>query len=338
MSSKFALAFSVILAISVSGCSKSPKGFYVSQNLGTLCVLELKSHGRVLIRDLSEESPSVAETTFVVENGIVRIHEFKVGGTTSAWEFSMVKDTLVTAKGIKFNKDTSSKTYSPAERLAERKAEEEKEEAEERKQAEQQAEQERKQEEQRLLAQKAREVEDLKLKEQADKQHAERERIAALQKQAEQERAKAIEDAKIAKENAKRYAAEHLPTFTNQIATLMSNDGRIYSNICLKRASLDGIVYTFTNALGGGLIPNPKLDPDTLESLNIDTNMIAVGEDRALVKAELDRQYNLMVAQVGATKADEYRRDMNQRLNSYAGQQAFAMQYGIARPTGRLRR
>ena len=60
-----------ILAISLCGCSKSPKGFYVSETRNSTYCLEFKSHGKVIIRDL--ESTYIAEQNFTVDNNVVRI-------------------------------------------------------------------------------------------------------------------------------------------------------------------------------------------------------------------------------------------------------------------------
>ena len=92
-------------------------------------------------------------------------------------------------------------------------------------------------------------------------------------------------------------------------------------------------MFTYTDSMGGGVIPYTALDVDRLESFNVDTNMVAVAEDRVLIKAELDRQYNQMLAQEGPTRANAYRKDMNERLNTYSASEAFAARYGIRSPS-----
>ena len=213
----------VILAISLSGCSNAPRGFYVSETSKSTYCLEFKSNGKVLIRDL--KSTYIAEQNFTVEKNVVRIDALKVGGVTSAVEFSIDGNRLINANGLQYKKDTSGRTYTPLERVAE---------------ANKISAQAELAQRQLALKEKERELAELKMKAEQEKASAEQERlaalsrqeqerIAALSKQAEEEQARAIEQAKLDKENAKRYAAAHLPAFTNQIVTLSCNDGTTYS-------------------------------------------------------------------------------------------------------------
>ena len=221
-----------------------------------------------------------------MDKSTVRIQEFKLGGKSWAAEFTFEGETLVNAKGEKFVKDTSGKTYTPAERLAER-------------EKARQAAAER--EAQRAAQQAAREKE----KEARDRESAARQQAidaAELVKKVSKVEAdlKAIEESKrlaalaaeeqTAKEAAKRHATTHLPTFTNQVVTLTSTENITYSNIALVRASLDGIVYRAPTGAGGGTIPYTKLSPETLETLQVDTNMIEVAAQRAQAKAQMEQQ------------------------------------------------
>jgi hypothetical protein len=319
MREKFACLFSIIVAVCLCGCGgKSLKGFYVSQNPDVPSCLEFKSNGKVIVRDLSSLSASVDETTYTVDRHTVRIHEIKLGGNTSAVEFSLTGDTLISANGFQFKKDTSGKTYTPAERLAEAKK------------TAAEAEQERLQalrtQGQLEEKERARRAAERKLEqEKAAAQAADRTFLANIVREQEEAESKA----KTEKENAKRFAAEHLPAFTNLIVTLTCNDNTTFSNIALISASLDGLVYRITNGVGGGLIPYTQLDAKTFEDLHIDTNIIEVAEERSRIKAELDRQYNQMLAQEGAAKANEFRRTWNQRLTTYSAEAAFARRYGL---------
>src|ERR1035438_5722810 len=107
----------IMLAISLCGCRKSPKGFYFLQNaLPSSCYcMEFKDGGKVILRlrRFPFQPESVEETTFTVEKGVVTIHEFIVGGTAlegrlRAIQFKMQGDLLVAnAFGLRYKKDTS---------------------------------------------------------------------------------------------------------------------------------------------------------------------------------------------------------------------------------------
>ena len=286
--------------------------------------MEFKSNGKVIIRDLSSLDASVSETTFAIDKGTVRIQEFKLASHSSAIEFSMLSNTLISASGLRFTNDISGKTYTPAERLAEAKrisAEAEKQRLERLARQEQRA---RAEEQKAIEATKRAEADVQKEVQAMEQRDAEKARLAASVKQAEEEKARTIE-------KAKRYAAEHLPLFTNQIVTLTDSDNTTYSNICLTRASLDGVVYRFTDAVGGGCIAYPKLGIETLAALNIDTNMIAVSEERAVIQAEILKQYKELLAREGAAAANAYRKEWNTRLGQYSARDAFNRRYGLNR-------
>lgn len=75
-----------------------------------------------------------------------------------------------------------------------------------------------------------------------------------------------------------------LTTFTNL-------QGHVYENVRLERGTLDGLIYSFTNTVGGGLVRYQDLSTEYLTSLNIPTNRIQIAEDREKVRAEQKARY-----------------------------------------------
>jgi hypothetical protein len=245
--------------------------------------LDFRGNGKVIVRDLS--SSVIDETEYTVERGVVVIKVFKFFGVNGSLELSMDGDALVAADGRRYTKDTSGRTYTPAERVQEA--------------ARAQAE-----------AAKAR-SEAAKARSEADKIKAEAEaklRMAEMTAQAEAEAARAKIEAEkteaIKRANAAKAAAlAHLPSFTNQIVTITNLGGAVYTNIALVRASPDGIVYRTTDGAGGGCISYTNLSPDVLETFGIDTNCISIAQERAELKAAADAYDRAISAQKGAATA-----------------------------------
>jgi hypothetical protein len=79
-----------------------------------------------------------------------------------------------------------------------------------------------------------------------------------------------------------------LTTFTNL-------QGRVYENVLLRKATLDGVIYGVTNGIGGGMVKFKDLPPEFLASLNIPADRIQVAQQREEVRAEQKKRYDAAV-------------------------------------------
>jgi|ERR1035437_2023049 hypothetical protein len=69
-------------------------------------------------------------------------------------------------------------------------------------------------------------------------------------------------------------------------ATFTTLQNKLYEDVSLLRANLDGIIYGQSNGSPVGVISYTNLSPTLLESWNIPTNRIAIAADRASQRAE----------------------------------------------------
>jgi hypothetical protein len=76
--------------------------------------------------------------------------------------------------------------------------------------------------------------------------------------------------------------------FTNRTATFTNLEGRVYTNVTLVKASLDGLIWSGD---GRGLISYTNLSPAFLKSLGIPSNRIETAKARAQRKGGADAQY-----------------------------------------------
>jgi hypothetical protein len=80
-----------------------------------------------------------------------------------------------------------------------------------------------------------------------------------------------------------------------KITTFTNLQGRVYENVRLEHGTLDGVIYSVTNGVGGGMVKYKDLSPDFLADLNIPTNRIQIAEQRDKVRAEQKARYDAAV-------------------------------------------
>lgn len=94
--------------------------------------------------------------------------------------------------------------------------------------------------------------------------------------------------------------------FTNRVVTFTNLEGRIFRNVALVRADLDGLVWR--SGASGGRVCYTNIAPDVLLPLGIPTNRIAVARARAELKSVADaRRYAADVAAANAKAAADER-------------------------------
>lgn len=105
-----------------------------------------------------------------------------------------------------------------------------------------------------------------------------------------------------------------LTTFTNL-------QGRVYENVILKTATLDGVIYGVTNGIGGGMVKYKDLSADFLSSLNIPADRVQIAQQRDQIRAEQKARYD---AQVRALALKQQRQEAIDASNALAQANAEA--------------
>ena len=90
-----------------------------------------------------------------------------------------------------------------------------------------------------------------------------------------------------------------------KVTTFTNLQGHVYENVRLERGTLDGLIYSFTNTVGGGMVKYKDLSTEYLTSLNIPTNRIQIAEDREKVRAEQKAQYDATVRALALQRQEE---------------------------------
>ena len=80
-----------------------------------------------------------------------------------------------------------------------------------------------------------------------------------------------------------------------KLTTFTNTQGRVYENVLLQKATLDGVIYGVTNGIGGGMVKFKDLSPEFLASLNIPADRIQIAQQREEVRAEQKKRYDAAV-------------------------------------------
>jgi hypothetical protein len=79
-----------------------------------------------------------------------------------------------------------------------------------------------------------------------------------------------------------------------KVMTFTNLQGRVFANVRLDRATLDGVIYSLadTNAIGGGMVKYKDLSTNFLADLNIPADRIQIALQRDKVRAAQKQRYN----------------------------------------------
>jgi len=89
-----------------------------------------------------------------------------------------------------------------------------------------------------------------------------------------------------------------LTTFTNL-------QGRVYENVLLQRATLDGVIYGVTNGIGGGMVKYKDLSPQFLADLKIPADRVEIAKKREEVRTEQKERYDAAVRALALKQQQE---------------------------------
>jgi len=80
-----------------------------------------------------------------------------------------------------------------------------------------------------------------------------------------------------------------------KVVTFTNLQGRVFADVKLEHANLDGVIYSLTNGTGGGMVKFKDLDPSLLTSLNIPPERLQIAQQREKADAERKVQYDAAV-------------------------------------------
>jgi hypothetical protein len=106
-------------------------------------------------------------------------------------------------------------------------------------------------------------------------------------------------------------------TFTNL-------DGRVYSNVLLETANLDGVVYFLTNGAGGGMVKYKDLSTNFLASLHIPLDRVQIAAEREQMNAEQKLQYEATLRALALRQQEQQALAASNTLAAATAQSASA--------------
>jgi hypothetical protein len=80
-----------------------------------------------------------------------------------------------------------------------------------------------------------------------------------------------------------------------KIVTFTNLQGHVYEGVKLEHATLDGVVYSVTNGIGGGMVKFKDLSTNFLADLNIPADRVQLAAQRAQADAERKQRYDAAV-------------------------------------------
>jgi hypothetical protein len=104
--------------------------------------------------------------------------------------------------------------------------------------------------------------------------------------------------------------------------TFTNNEGRVYANVLVQRANLDGIVY-YTHDGGAGMVKYKDVSTNLIASLNIPMERVNIAAQRATADAARKKQYAQQV-QALAIKEQQQQQEEAAIAQSNAVKQAEA--------------
>jgi hypothetical protein len=103
-------------------------------------------------------------------------------------------------------------------------------------------------------------------------------------------------------------------TFTNFSATFTNNEGRIFSNVTLSKADLDGVIWR--SEASAGRISFTNLSAELLTAWRIPTNRIQIASERAAKRAATAKREHLEMVQAAIAAKIEIERAESEKANT----------------------
>jgi hypothetical protein len=106
-----------------------------------------------------------------------------------------------------------------------------------------------------------------------------------------------------------------------KVVTFTNLQGRVFPDVRLEHANLDGVIYSLTNGAGGGMVKFKDLSPNFLASLNIPLDRLQTAQQRERASAEQRLRYD---AAVRALALKQQQQEASAASNALALAQAAA--------------
>jgi hypothetical protein len=108
--------------------------------------------------------------------------------------------------------------------------------------------------------------------------------------------------------------------------TFTNNEGRVYADVLVQRANLDGIVY-YTHDGGAGMVKYKDVSTNLVASLNIPMERVNIAAQRATADAARKKQYAQQVQALALKQQEQTAIDQSNALKqAQAAAQAAAAQ------------
>lgn len=105
--------------------------------------------------------------------------------------------------------------------------------------------------------------------------------------------------------------------------TFTNNQGRVYSNVLVQRANLDGIIY-YTHDGGAGMVKYKDVSTNLIASLNIPLERVDIASQRAAADSARKKQYAEQVQALAARQQEQAALDQSNALKQAEAQAAAA--------------
>lgn len=109
-----------------------------------------------------------------------------------------------------------------------------------------------------------------------------------------------------------------------KITTFTNLQGRVFENVRLDHATLDGVIYSVTNGVGGGMVKYKDLSTNFLADLNIPADRIQIAQQREQVRAEQKQRYDAEVRALALKQQQQEAIDSSNALAQAKAQAAAA--------------
>jgi len=109
-----------------------------------------------------------------------------------------------------------------------------------------------------------------------------------------------------------------------KITTFAELQGGVYENVPLENGNLDGVIYSVTNGIGGGMVKYKDLSPDFLADLKIPADRVQIAQQRDKLRAEQKARYDAAVRALALKQQKQEQLDYSNELAQAAAQAAAA--------------
>ena len=105
-----------------------------------------------------------------------------------------------------------------------------------------------------------------------------------------------------------------------KVVTFTNLQGRVFAEVKLEQANLDGVIYSLTNGAGGGMVKFKDLSTNFLASLNIPPDRLQIAQQREQASADQKRRYAAAVRALALKQQQQAALDTSNALAQAAAE------------------